>query len=71
MTPADEIRAELDRLGITQRALSVMIDANYRTVRRWCSGDMEIPRAVMLLLEGLEPEDASDLINEARRSVRA
>jgi hypothetical protein len=67
MTP-DLLRAELDRLGITQRALSVMIDANYRTVRRWCSGDMDIPKAVMLLLEGLDPEDASDLIREARRA---
>jgi len=66
MTPADALRNELDRLGITQRALSVMISTNHRTVRRWCSGDMEIPRAVTLLLEGLEPSDASDLINEAR-----
>ena len=67
MTP-DLLRAELDRLGITRRALRVMIDANYRTVRRWCSGDMDIPKAGMRLLECLDPEDASDLIREARRS---
>ena len=68
MTP-DLLRQELDRLGITQRAFAAMIDTNYRTVRRWCSGDMVIPKAVMLLLEGLEPEDAADLINDARNTI--
>jgi ribosome-binding protein aMBF1 (putative translation factor) len=42
MTP-DRIRACLDLIGWSQRGLAERLQRDERQVRRWCSGDYEIP----------------------------
>ena len=58
MTP-DDLRAELERLGLTQRAGARFLDVTPRTLRRWATGDQPIPRAVALLLPRLTPEEVA------------
>jgi len=49
MTP-DRFRELLDRLGLSQLAAAKLFHAGDRTVRRWASGDQDIPRAVQIAL---------------------
>lgn len=53
---ADEFRAELRRLDLTQAAASRLLERDPRTVRRYCAGTLEIPKVVRLALIGLEQE---------------
>ena len=57
MTP-DELRAQLDRLGLTQVGAARLLDVDERTVRRWATGNVPIPRAVEMLLPLLSPVPA-------------
>jgi len=52
MTP-DAFRAELTRLGLSQVKAGKVLGADERTVRRWASGVVQIPRSVALLLPRL------------------
>lgn len=56
MTP-DALRAHLDRLGLTQVGAARLLEVDARTVRRWATGDVPIPKAVEMLLERLTPDD--------------
>lgn len=56
MTP-DEFRAELSRLGMTQAGAARFLKVDERTIRRWATGDKEVPEAVALLLPRLSPDD--------------
>jgi DNA-binding transcriptional regulator YiaG len=47
---ADEFRAALAGLGMTQAAFARAALVDDRTVRRWASGDREIPGPVIALL---------------------
>ncbi len=47
---ADEFRNGLDALGATQRAFASLVGSNERTVRRWSSGEQDIPGWVPLML---------------------
>lgn len=47
---ADRLRAELERLGLSQRGLARELDLDERTVRRWCAGDSPVPRVVWLAI---------------------
>jgi DNA-binding transcriptional regulator YiaG len=58
---ADDLRWELDRLGLTQNGLARLLDIEPRTVRRWATGQYLVPRSVDLLLERLGPEEAQEL----------
>ena len=40
---ADEFRAELDRLGLSQMECSRIMGVDGRTVRRWALGERPIP----------------------------
>jgi plasmid maintenance system antidote protein VapI len=42
MTP-ERLRYRINELGLTQKGLGRLLDINYRTVRRWCSGQNDIP----------------------------
>ena len=44
---ANQFRATLERLGLSQRGASRMFNVNERTVRRWASGDFSIPEAII------------------------
>lgn len=56
MTP-DELRAQLDRLGLSQSGAARYLEVDPRTMRRWAAGDIPIPKAVELLLGKLKPGD--------------
>lgn len=43
-------RAELSLLRMTQRGFAAAIGVNERTVRRWASGELELPKWAMLLI---------------------
>lgn len=59
---ADQFRADLDHLGLTQVACARFLDTTDRTVRRWATGEQPVPRSVVLLFGvmkryGLKPGD--------------
>ena len=56
MTP-DAFRAELTRLGLSQVQAARFLSVDPRTLRRWASGEIEIPGSVALLLPRLKPEE--------------
>lgn len=47
---SDRFRYLLDRLSLTQAGAAKLFRAGERTVRRWASGDQDIPRAVQIAL---------------------
>jgi DNA-binding transcriptional regulator YiaG len=50
MMKPDELRALLDRLGLTAGAAARLTRTDPRTVRRWLSGEQDpMPAAVLLL----------------------
>lgn len=49
MTPT-QFRKALERLGLSQVAAARFLGIGDRTSRRWASGDVEVPRAVAILL---------------------
>jgi DNA-binding transcriptional regulator YiaG len=53
MTP-EELRATLDRLGLTQLGAAKLLSVDGRTVRRWIAGDRDIPGPAIVLLGVLE-----------------
>lgn len=55
MTPK-AFRAALSRLGLSQVGAAKALEIDPRTVRRYCSGALEITRLVELALDGLEAE---------------
>jgi DNA-binding transcriptional regulator YiaG len=55
MTPT-EFCAALARAGYSQRGFATHVGTNERTVRRWVSGDLDIPPWVPIIL-GLMPSD--------------
>jgi len=63
---ADDLRWELDRLGITQNGLARVVGTNPRTVRRWATNQQPIPQGIDLLLERLEPSEAQALATESK-----
>jgi hypothetical protein len=55
-TDADRIRLELARLGLGQRAAARALRIDERTLRRYCSGQLPVPRVIWLALKGLQTE---------------
>jgi DNA-binding transcriptional regulator YiaG len=53
MTAAD-FRAVIARLGYGQRGFAEYVGANERTVRRWASGEQDIPPWVPVILGLME-----------------
>jgi DNA-binding transcriptional regulator YiaG len=53
MTP-DELKATLERLGLTQTALARLLGISDRTVRRWCQGASDVPQGAARLVKALE-----------------
>jgi DNA-binding transcriptional regulator YiaG len=50
MTPK-QFNSALEVTGFTQTSLAATIKVNDRTVRRWASGEAEVPTAVAMLLK--------------------
>lgn len=48
MTP-EAFRGDLVALGLSQIGAAKFLDVDARTVRRWATGDIPIPRSVELL----------------------
>lgn len=69
---AAELVVILGWLGLDQRALSVILEVNERTVRRWALGQTVIPDGVRIDIEHIEQEAASavDEIVVALRDAR-
>jgi hypothetical protein len=51
---ANAIRSLLDKLGLSQRAAAIELAIAERTMRRYCSGDADVPRVVLLALHLIE-----------------
>ena len=49
--PAEEFRASLERLGITQRAAAIWMGVDKRSVGRWANGVQPVPPQIKLLLQ--------------------
>lgn len=47
---ANQFRAALDRLSLSQVGAARLFKADGRTVRRWAAGDRSIPETVAILL---------------------
>jgi ribosome-binding protein aMBF1 (putative translation factor) len=54
-TDAQRLRDELARLGRSQRGLARELDLDERTVRRYCSGELEVPQIVWMALKAMRP----------------
>ncbi len=54
---SDAFRAHLVRLGLTQVGAARLLKVDARTVRRWATGDCDVPESVALLLPRLTPAD--------------
>lgn len=52
-TDATRLRSTLARLGLSQRGLARELELDPRVVRRYCTGEIPVPRAVWLALDGL------------------
>lgn len=63
MTP-DRFRAALAALKLSQLGTARLFRQNGRTVRRWASGDQDVPAAVSIALRLMEKhgEDPADWI---------
>jgi len=59
VTPT-QLRKALDRLGLSQSGAARRWGVNPRTVRRWISGDQDIPAWVSFALAGMKPAMASE-----------
>lgn len=55
-TDADRIRAAIARLGTTQRGLARLLELDERMIRRYCAGQLAVPKVVWLAIEILEAE---------------
>jgi hypothetical protein len=53
MTPTD-LRSVLGRLGVSHSGAARLLGVDYRTMRRWLSGELEMPETVVRLLALLE-----------------
>ncbi len=62
MTDADRLRAELTRLGLSQRALARELEIDGRVVRRWCAGQLAVPQIVWLAIDALG--DRQDMVRD-------
>lgn len=56
---ADRLRATLDAAGLSQRGAARALDIDERTMRRYCAGELPVPRLVWLALDGLKGERES------------
>lgn len=68
---ADEFRAALEALGITQMRLVRLLRSNKGTVNRWAQDSVEVPTAVAILLvvllrTDLTIDDVEDMMAEER-----
>lgn len=53
MTPATRLSTALDALNWSGRSLALLLGKNERTVRRWVSGDCDVPADVLAWVERL------------------
>ena len=49
----------VDRIGVKQKVLAAWLGVSARTLRYWLSGDINAPKAVVVILEVLEVHKAS------------
>lgn len=61
----EDFKHLVDRIGVKQKVLAAWLGVSARTLRYWLSGDINAPKAVVLVLEVLEVHKAS-----ARRQAR-
>ena len=65
---ANQIRAALDQLGLTQVAAAQLFGVEARSVRRWVSGNSPVPDAVAIVLRlVVAGKIALDDVEAARR----
>jgi hypothetical protein len=58
-TDSDNIRVRLAALGLSQRGAARELELDERTVRRYCTGEIDVPRAVWLALDALDAKLAA------------
>ena len=67
MTPT-QLRAILDRLGLSQLGAGRLLGTGERTPRRWASGESEVPSPVAIILRLLDAGVVTaEQIDAARR----
>lgn len=69
---ANAIRAQLEKLGMSQRAAAHELAITERTMRRYCSGEADVPRVIFLALHLIELAQKDDKERNwlAKRGVR-
>jgi DNA transposition AAA+ family ATPase len=53
MTDAAKLRKLLDDAGLSQRGAARELGIDERTMRRYCAGELPVPRVVWLALEAI------------------
>ncbi len=53
MTDADQLRAQLEKSGLSQRGAARELDIDERTMRRYVAGELPVPRVVDYALRWL------------------
>jgi len=65
---ADQYRAILATLGLSQQGAARLLGVNGRTSRRWIAGTVPVPQAVAMLLRlmvtaGLTPDHVAQFVD--------
>lgn len=55
---ANELRSLLEAAGLSQRGAARQLDIDERTMRRYCAGELPVPRAVEYALMHLARQPA-------------
>jgi DNA-binding transcriptional regulator YiaG len=68
---AERFLLSLHRLGMTQASISLFFQVSIRTVQRWATGELPIPRSVELCLLVMEktnlmPDQLENYIADVR-----
>lgn len=64
MTP-DSLRYRLNDLGLTQKGAARLLEVNYRTMRRWCSGAQDIPEALQGRLDTVSDAEVVEAMRDS------
>lgn len=54
------LRTALNRLGLSQVGAARILGIDPRTMRRYCSGELPVPRWLPLALRGIKEKDILD-----------
>ena len=67
---SDAIRAKLEQLNLSQCAAARALGIDPRTMRRYCSGTVTVPRIIWLSLDALKTGKSQAVVKQALRDAK-